>query len=176
MSDLFQEPTGSATDGDDSLFGGVNFDEGTDNPWGLDPGTHHVSISEVEKTTSRNDNLGLWLTFSNEDGQSIRKWITLPTEDMDPADRKRNTSYLRVVLNSLEIPQDRWTKLAREDFIGLDCVIVVARQKENPEYTQIKKISRDKGGRANAGSDNMDDFTATRYSDEEIKAGGGMPF
>lgn len=128
-----------------SLFSDVNFDEGSDNPFGLEAGTHEVSISKVEMERSQNGNLGLWLTFTNDDKKSIRKWITMPEKDQEVDVRKRNTSFLRLTLRQLEIPESKWDKLEDTDFLGLECVIVVAPQKDNPDYYQIKKIARSKG-------------------------------
>lgn len=133
----------------ESLFSDVNFDEGSDNPFGLEAGTHEVEISKAElaRSSSPAKNLGLWLTFTNDKGKSIRKWITMPEKDQDDETRERNTSFLRLTLRQLEIPETRWDKLTNEDFIGLECVIVVVPQKDS-EYFQIKKISRKKGSGA----------------------------
>lgn len=128
-----------------SIFSDIDFDQGSDNPFGLDPGTYEVTISEASLERSQNQNLGLWLTFSADNGKSIRKWTTMPEAGQDPATYSRNTSFLRLLFRNLEIPEDQWDKLQPEDFYGIDCVIVVAPQKKNPEYNQVTKIARAKG-------------------------------
>lgn len=128
-----------------SLFADVNFDEGSDNPLGIDPGTHEVTISDAKIADSESGNTGLWLTFTNDKRQTIRKWVTMPKEDQDDETRARNTSFLRLLLRNLEIPSTRWNALEPNDFIGLDCVIIVVPQKDNPDFNQVKKISRSKG-------------------------------
>jgi hypothetical protein len=128
---------------DDNIFSGIDFEEGSDNPWGLESGTHKVSISNTEITRSEKGNLGLWLTFSDDEGKTIRKWTTMPEPEQDIVVRKRNTSFLRVLLNNLEIPRDRWEKLEPDDFIDLQCVIIVKPQANNSDYYQVSKITRD---------------------------------
>jgi hypothetical protein len=164
-----------------SIFGDINFNEGTDNPFGLEPGTHKVSISEATIERSAKENLGLWLTFSDDNGKTIRKWTTMPEPDQDEATRKRNTSFLRLLLKNLEIPEDRWGELTPEDFIGIDCVIVVTVQSNNPEYNQVKKISRTHAGgqfRTNSpteyGSDGLGEFM--QKGGDDIPPGGGLGF
>jgi hypothetical protein len=129
----------------DNIFGGIDFDEGDDNPWGLPTGTHEVSISNAEIDRSGNGNLGLWLTFTNDEGKSIRKWTTMPEKEQDDVTRKRNTSFLRVLLNNLKIPREKWEKLEPDDFIDLQCVITVKPQQNNPDYMQVGKITRQEG-------------------------------
>lgn len=129
----------------DNIFSDIDWDEGSDNPFGLDPGTYEVTISNAVIERSANGNLGLWLTFSNDGGKSIRKWATLPEKSQDPETRKRNTSFLRLLMKNLELPQERWANLEPADFEGMDCVITVAPQKNNPEYNQVTKITRSKG-------------------------------
>jgi hypothetical protein len=125
-----------------SIFSDINWDEGSDNPFGLGPGTYETTISEATIERSEKGNLGLWLTFSSEDGKSIRKWITMPESGQSQSDYSRNTSFLRMSLRSLEIPEAKWPILEPNDFIGLDCIITVAPQKKNPEYNQITKLVR----------------------------------
>jgi hypothetical protein len=164
-----------------SIFDDVNFDEGTDNPFGLDVGTHDVSISEASIERSSKGNLGLWLTFSDSNKKSIRKWTTMPEPDQEEDVRVRNTSFLRLLLKSLEIPEDRWGKLTPDDFIGIDCVIVVTQQSNNSEYNQVKKIAR---SHANSrygtdsstayGDDSLSEFM--KKGGDDVKAGGGFDF
>jgi len=158
-----------------NIFEEVDFDEGSDNPFGLEPGTHEVTISEVKIERSSNGNLGLWLTFSDDNGKTIRKWTTMPEADQDDITRKRNTSFLRLLFRNLELPEEKWKKLQPDDFIGMDCVIIVKPQKNNPEYNQVSKITR--GGSA-TGEGGMDDLTG--FSMEKAAVGapddGGLKF
>jgi len=156
-----------------NIFADVDFDEGSDNPWGLDVGVHEVVVSNVEKDQSKNGNTGLWVTFSNDEGQTIRKWTTMPTPDQDDVERKRNTSYLRVLLNNLEIPKDRWNHLEPDDFIGIECVIVVKQQTNNPEYNQVSKITRVHN--ATGSSNGMAEFSKDLVK-ETVPQDGGFQF
>lgn len=126
------------------IFQGINWDEGSDSLF-LDPGTHETTISDASITRSEKGNLGLWLTFTDDKGMSIRKWTTMPEEDQDKDVYARNTTFLRILLNTLEVPKARWDSLEPSDFVGLDCVIVVSPQKKNPEYNQISKMTRSTG-------------------------------
>lgn len=159
-----------------SIFDDVDFDEGSDNPFGLEPGTYEVTISEASIERSKNANLGLWLTFSDENGKSIRKWTTMPEKDQEDDVRKRNTSFLRLLLRNLDIPEDRWAVLTPDDFIGIDCVVVVTPQSNNPEYNQVKKISRSRG----QGTYRTDSSTAYGSSEgaptENTASTGGLGF
>jgi len=152
----------------DNIFGAINFDEGDDNPWGLPTGTHEVSISNAEIDRSGNGNLGLWLTFTNDEGKSIRKWTTMPEPEQDDVTRKRNTSFLRVLLNNLKIPKDKWTKLEPDDFVDLQCVITVKPQANNPDYMQVGKITRVED--STGGSFSAGDFSK-KPDDDTGKAG-----
>jgi hypothetical protein len=144
---------------DDNIFSNVNFDEGSDNPWGFDPGTYEVTVSDVSSERSKNQNLGLWVTFSGDEGKSIRRWVSMPEPSQDDVTRKRNTSYLRAFLNQLEIPKERWTKLEPDDFIGIDCTIIVRAQADNPEYMKVSKITRDHKGGSDMGIREFDSPT-----------------
>jgi ABC-type Fe3+ transport system substrate-binding protein len=157
-----------------SLFADVDWDQGSDNPFGLDPGTYEVTISDAEVERSEKGNLGLWLTFSAENGKSIRKWITMPEKNQDADTYSRNTSFLRLTLKQLEIPEGSWDDLAPEDFIGLDCVIIVSPQKKNPEYNQISKLSRAKGTPTQGTSSTGDGFGA--FTKPEVPSDGGFKF
>lgn len=156
-------------------IGGIAWDEGSDNPFGLDPGVHRVTISEAKisrgkpKADNPRGNLGLWLTFTNEDGESMRKWTTLPEDDQDRITKKRNISFLRLLNRNLEIPEEAWGSLSPEMYEGLDCVITVSVQKKNPEYNQIDKIARDHGD--TGGSDEFA-FSAVK----ETPTDGGFQF
>lgn len=125
-----------------SIFQGINWDEGSDNPFGLEPGIYETTISEAKIERSEKGNLGLWLTFTDDNKKSIRKWTTMPEPDQDKETYARNTSFLRMLLRSLEIPEGKWGDLEPADFETLDCTIVVNPQKKNPEYNQISKITR----------------------------------
>lgn len=129
---------------DQGLFSDVDFAEGDDNMFGFPNGIHEVVISGCEKTRSEKGNLGLWLTFSNDHGKSIRRWISLPEKEQDPETRSRNTGFLKLALNQLEIPKERWSELTPDDFEGIECVITVQQQKKNPEYQQVSKMARKK--------------------------------
>lgn len=164
-----------------SIFDEVNFDEGTDNPFGLDVGTHEVTISEASIERSSKGNLGLWLTFSDENKKSIRKWTTMPEKDQETDVRQRNTSFLRLLLRSLEIPEDRWGELTPEDFIGIDCVITVTQQSNNADYNQVKKISRSRANSSYStdsstvyGDPGLSDFM--KKGGDDVPAGGGLGF
>jgi hypothetical protein len=166
-----------------SIFDDVNFDEGTDNPFGLDPGTYEVSISDATIERSAKENLGLWLTFSNDEGKSIRKWTTMPEKDQEDDVRKRNTSFLRLLLRNLEIPEERWGSLTPEDFIGIDCVIVVTPQSNNPEYNQVKKITRSRAKSRYStdsstvyGDDSGGLAEFMKKGGDDVPAGGGIGF
>lgn len=153
-----------------SLFSDINWDEGSDNPFGLDPGTYETTISEASIERSANGNLGLWLTFSDDNGKTIRKWTTMPEEGQDPKEYSRNTSFLRLLLRNLEIPESRWSSLTPDDFVTLDAVVIVAPQKKNPEYNQITKITRAKGTSSHKPTVDLD-FTKTEVPDD-----GGYKF
>jgi hypothetical protein len=128
-----------------SLFSDVDFSEGTDNPFGLTKGTHAVTISDAKVSRSEVGNLGLWLTFTGDGKKSIRKWITLPEKTQDAETRARNTSFLRMILKNLGIPEfdaegkNIWKALESSHFIGIECTIIVVPQ-PNSEYFQVKKI------------------------------------
>jgi len=154
-----------------SIFDEVNFDEGTDNPFGLDPGTYDVSISEASIERSSKGNLGLWLTFSDSRGKNIRKWTTMPEKDQDDETRQRNTSFLRLLLRSLEIPEERWGELTPEDFIGIDCVVVVTPQSNNSEYNQVKKVARSKAN-SRYSTDSSTVYGSDEGLSEFMKKGG----
>jgi len=157
-----------------NIFDDVDFDEGSDNPFGLDVGTHEVTISDVKVERSSKGNLGLWLTFSDDSGKTIRKWTTMPEKDQDDVERKRNTSFLRLLFRNLEIDEAKWKKLQPDDFIGLDCVIIVKQQTNNPEYNQVSKITR--GGNAGAGMDGMDEFVGASSVAADAPDDGGYKF
>lgn len=133
------------SDDSTSIFSDIDFEQGSDNPFGLEPGVYEVDISEASLDRSEKGNLGLWLTFSNDQKKSIRKWTTMPEPDQSPADYSRNTSFLRLLFRNLDIPESKWKAVQPEDFIGISCVITVAPQKKNPEYNQVTKIARSKG-------------------------------
>lgn len=142
-----------------SIFSDINFDRGSDNPFGLEPGTYETVISEAFLERSQSKALGLWVTFSAEDGKSIRKWVTMPEEDQDQKTYDRNVSFLKLFFKNLEIPEEQWAKLNPDDLIGIECVITVTPQKKNPEYNQVNKITRKgKGMSPSTASDNMDIF------------------
>jgi hypothetical protein len=122
-----------------SLFSDVNFDEGSDNPFGLTEGTYAATISEANVSRSESGNLGLWLTFTADGKKSIRKWVTLPEKTQDEETRARNTSFLRMILKNLGIPRDVWETLEPDHFIGIECTIIVVPQ-PNSEYFQVRKI------------------------------------
>lgn len=133
-----------------NIFAGVNWAEGTDNPFGLEPGAYEVTISETEVTRSEKGNLGLWVQFSTDAekeeagvSKSIRKWVSLPEKSQTAQIRSRNTSFLRLLMRNLEIPEENWDTLDPADLVGIDCVIIVRPQKNNPDYMQVSKISRD---------------------------------
>lgn len=178
-SPLFQ----SADEGEieTNIFASVDWDEGSDNPFGLDPGTYEVTISETEVTRSEKGNLGLWVQFSTdaerEDAgvsKSIKKWVSLPEKTQDVQTRKRNTSFLRLLMRNLEIPEERWEKLDPADLIGLDCVITVVPQKNDPQYMQVRKISRGRGTSIPTGVSGMAEFG--KPQDLDVPVDGGYKF
>jgi hypothetical protein len=156
---------------DDNIFAGIDFDEGSDNPFGIEPGTHEVVISAVSIERSEKGNLGLWITFSDESGKTIRKWTTMPEKSQDDVARKRNTSFLRMLLNQLELPEEKWKKLLPNDMIGMECVIIVKPQTNNPEYTQVSKITRDRKHGSDMGIGEFDSPTGP-----ESTSGAGYKF
>lgn len=160
---------------EENIFSGIDFDEGTDNPWGLDAGTHEVELSNAEVERSGKGNLGLWITFSDDEGKTIRKWTTMPEKEQDDATRKRNTSFLRVLLNNLEIPRNKWENLEPDDFIGIKCVIIVKPQRDNPDYMQVSKITRVGGSSPNENFGGLDEFKGG-VTKETVPADGGLAF
>jgi hypothetical protein len=96
----------------------------------------------------------------------------MPEKGQEPDVYARNTSFLRLFLRNLEIPEDQWEALDPDDMIGLDCVIVVRPQKNNPEYMQVTKITRQKGTPAQSSDGNLD-FSALGSS---VPDDGGASF
>lgn len=133
---------------DPDIFAKINFDEGTDNPWQLTDGVHDVTISNAQITYSKSGNLGMWLTFQNDKGQQIRRWTAFPEDGQDPNTRSKNISYMRMLFRQLEIPENKWNKLEPNDFIGIECIIIVKPQSMKPgqteQYYQVVKITRKK--------------------------------
>lgn len=126
----------------DNIFSDINWDEGSDNPFSLEPGIHKTTISNATIERSVKGNLGLWLTFSDAEGKSIRKWATMPEASQSAEDYKRNTSFLRLLLRNLEIPESEWSSLEPDSFIGIDAVVTVSPQRNAPEFNQVGKIVR----------------------------------
>lgn len=154
MTDPWGEDSVAETEALEFNLGEVEWDEGSDNPFGLDPGIYEGTIAEVElvrgkaKEGKPRGQLGLWLTCQDSDSENtIRRWVSLPEKDVQTrAEYKRNISYLRVINNDLEIPQSRWNKLSIDDYQGLPIVFEVTKQKKNPEYNQVSKMSLKKEG------------------------------
>jgi len=152
-----------------SIFSDVNFDEGSDNPFGLESGDYDVVVSEAKIERSEKGNLGLWVTFSAENGKSIRKWTTMPESDQEEETRKRNTSFLRLLLKQLGVPQDRWNQLDPEDLVGIEARIIVVPQKDS-DYFQVKKITPRITG------DHSDGLQEFMSKSDDVPAGGGLGF
>lgn len=155
------------------IFSDVNFDEGSDNPFGLEKGEFDVVVSDAKIERSEKGNLGLWVTFSAEDGKSIRKWTTMPEKDQDDDTRKRNTSFLRLLLRQLGVPESRWDSLDTDDLIGTEAHISVVPQKDS-DYFQVKKISTNKPRISGEFSSGIEEF-AGGMQERDIPAGGGFP-
>lgn len=167
-------------------FGDVDWSKGSDNPFGIPcgpngkPALHAVSISSAWIEKSKNDNLGLYVEFSNDEGETIRKWCTLPVgqatadsygiEADDEKTYKRNTSFLRLLFRNLEIPEEDWTAVVKnpELLVGLDCVITVAPQKD-PQYNQVTRIVRAK-------AHTSEGVVAFQGSNMSVAADGGESF
>ena len=159
-----------------SIFSDINFDEGSDNPFGLEKGTHEVVVSEAKIERSEKGNLGLWVTFSAEDGKSIRKWTTMPEPDQPDETRQRNVSFLRLFLRQLSIPESQWAQLNPEDLVGIEAVITVVPQKDS-DYFSVKKISTDRSqaSKPYTGSGpGVGEFKPP--TEDSVPAGGGLGF
>ena len=136
-----------------------------DDPFGLPPGTHAVTITKVEiKDNKDKTKKGLFITFSSQEDptKNISNWNTLPNGN-DPAawgpDDHRALSFLKRTFKQLEIPESRMDSVTPDDLIGMDCVITVTEGSNG--FMNVRKIARQ-------GSPNL--------SPAEVQASGGDPW
>lgn len=125
------------------IFTDLNWDDVSDNPFGLDPGVHETTISEAKIDKSSKGNLGLWVTFTSDNKRSIRKWLSMPETGQDSETFDRNLSYLKFFLSKqLQIPKSELNNVMNNpsELIGTEVTLTVAPQNGSDEYMAIKKI------------------------------------
>ena len=93
----------------------------------------------------------------------------MPEKDQDDDTRKRNTSFLRLLLKQLGVPESAWTSLNPDDLVGIEARIVVTPQKDS-DYFQVKKIQTRPTGDYSSG------ISEFKRDSEDTPAGGGLGF
>lgn len=137
-----------------SLFAGLDV-AGADDLT-ITPDTYACVISNVEaKLTKGNPEQGklpklgmtivYTITYGPKKGLSTQEWKWLPRpEDAEAneGDKAKALSFLKARLEGLGIPEDRMNTLEPDDLIGLECLVTVKPQKNNPEYTTVGAVKR----------------------------------
>ena len=132
-----------------SIFGDLDIASAADDPFSVDPGTYHATVSEVKVKGSKDQTKkGLQITYTiltcDENpamaGRTVSEWKTIPEPD-DPknptADDAKAMSFLKMRLLSLGIPENRMNTVEFVDLQGVEVVITVEK---NNGYTNVKRV------------------------------------
>src|SRR5690242_16655281 len=100
-----------------SLFGDLDVQSASDDPFGVSAGIHRMVVQKVEvKPTNSGDKTGMYLTFAvadpedSDNGNTVLEFKEIPDPALVKAEdkaAKRAASFLKMRLASLGIPEDR---------------------------------------------------------------------
>lgn len=131
-----------------NLFGDLDWDSVSDDPFGVGEGTFNAVVSKVERKESKDGTkVGLVFTYTVESDdennqKNVQEWKTVP-EIENPsnmtAEERQALSFVKQRLKSLGIPEDRMNAITPEDLEGIPVTIVT---KKNGEYTNVSKVTR----------------------------------
>lgn len=149
------------------LFGALDFESVSDDPFSVDVGTYNGVISDFfVKKTKAGDKMGMTVEYTVEEsdneamlGRSHQEWIEVPIveEGETPTPEQKNkASRAKMRLSSLGVPEARMNEVTPEDIIGTPVTFtrVDTPAKDDPTriYKNVNNVKvRDGGSSASAG-------------------------
>jgi len=133
-----------------SLFGELDVQSASDDPFGVPVGIYEAFVYEVKTgPTKKGDKVGLSILYKvdggEHDGKVVSEWKQIP-QIMDPknptADEARSLSFLKQRMLSLGVTEDQINTVSPDDLVGTKVVITL---KQNGEYTNISKVAKHNG-------------------------------
>lgn len=127
------------------LFGDLDVASADDNPWAVPANTYEADVFKVEVKDSQDKaKKGLAITYKissgDHEGKTVSEWkeIPQPADPKNPTpDEKKATSYLKMRLGSLGVPESRMNTVDVNDLQGLPVTIKVT---VNGDYTNVTRV------------------------------------
>ncbi len=121
---------------------------------GVPVGIYEVTVAHVEtKEKDSGKFLVITYTVTEEDsehrGKSHQEWKRIPDRSeagRSEAEITRDAQYLKKTLTSLGVPPEKQGSITADDLQGIEGVLELEQQRNNPNYRQVKSFSLNHGG------------------------------
>lgn len=130
----------------DSIFGDLDIEGASDDPFGVPVGVHPVQVTDVKVIRPKADDKDmLLLEYKVTDGDATgntvqeRKTIKTDGEDANSPSARRNASFLKIRLKELGVPEARLNSVKPDDLIGVEGFLTIGEP--NNGYTNVKSFS-----------------------------------
>ena len=101
-----------------SIFGDLDqseIDEIKPAKFGVDLGPQKLMITSAVCAFSKKGNWGMTVIWSDEDGGSLRQYVSLPSPTQDERKLNLTKRYLAKFLTDIEIPRNQWGDLEPDE-------------------------------------------------------------
>lgn len=151
-----------------SLFGDLDIEAASDNPWEIPADKYGATVSKVEKKddhVSKNNPDStpknyMVIEYTITDGshagaigQTLQEWKKVPKADDE--DKDRSMSFIKQRLLSLGVPESKMNSVQPDDLVGIDVYVNVGAGKNGMPQVNTVEL---KGGSATTGSTGVNPF------------------
>lgn len=129
------------------LFDGLDIDVDWDqveeyNP-NVTPGPHPFLVSNFvveQKNSVPYLVISYLITDGSQKGKTQKEYKRIPL-DISTEQGQRDAQYIQSRMISLGIPKDRINKVESEDVIGIEGIVTLVPQKNDPRYNNVAKVT-----------------------------------